>query len=298
METQDENKHRQRIRNHRIGLVVLAAVLILTLVAIFLFVSRIGKLNEEQQQLQTERTSLIEERSRKESELIRSDSILAELRTDLEELAAENEENLIRLSNQAAGIKRRSAENQILAEQLENYRLMEEEYKKMQSQYSILLGEYENLDLSYDKLQSKYTSLQDSVEQSKGLKAFNINLLNKWERWLWADRYNVSLAKRIDKTEITFEIWGSLFTPSGERTVYISMIDPSGSVLYPAPAETEISATGEGLPYTKKQLIDFSGDPVPLAFTIEHPEELSPGFYTIKVYVNAEEVGSEQILFE
>ena len=298
METQENKDNQQRMKNQTIGLIVLAAVLFLALLAIIVFWVRMGRLDKEHQTVQVERTSLIEEQNRQTSELQRKDSLIAQKQIDIQGLTSENEEHLRALNAQAAGIRRRSAESQALLKQLDSFKLMEEEYKKMQAQYAHLLGEYENLDLSYDKLESRHNSLRDSVESSKGLKALNINTLSKWERWLWADRYNVSQARRIDETRINFELWGSPFTPHGERTVYISMVDPNGVVMYPAPADSDTDDTGNGIPYTQKQEVNFSGDPVPMTFTITHPESLTPGIYMVKVYVDAEPVGSEQLVFE
>lgn len=298
METQDNNDNQRRMKNQTIGLIVLAAVLFVALMAIIVFWVRMGRLDKEHQTVQIERTSLIEEQHRQTTELQRKDSLIAQLQIDIEGLTAENEEHLRAMNAQAAGIRRRSTENQALIQQLDSFKLMEKEYEKMQAQYAHLLGEYENLDLSYDKLESRLNALRDSVESSKGLKALNINTLSKWERWLWADRYNVSQARRIDETRINFELWGSPFTPHGERTVYISMIDPDGDVMYPAPADADAYDTGDGTPFTQKQEVNFIGDPVPVAFTIKHPERLAPGIYMVRLYVDAEPVGSEQLVFE
>jgi hypothetical protein len=298
METQDNIKNNQLIRNQRIGLIILVVILLLAMLAIVVYMVRMARLNNEHQELQNERLGLLEEQHRQSSELLRNDSLIARLRLEIEGLTAANEEHQRNLNAQAAGLRRHSAENQELRDQLEAYRLMEQEYNKMQAQYAHLLGEYENLDLSYDKLESRYNSLRDSVEHSKGLRALNITALSKWERWLWADRYNVSQARRIDETRIAFEIWGSHFTPHGERTVYLSMVDPSGAVMYPAPADTNGSETEFGTPYTQKQEVTFSGNPVPMTFTIKHPERLVPGIYMVRVYVDAEPVGSQQLVLE
>ncbi len=299
METQDDNKYQRRSRNQSIGLIILAVLLILALLATLLFMTRTSRrFKEEQQQMQEERTGLLEEHQRQSHELTRSDSVIRQLRVNIDTLTAQNEEHLRTIANQAAGLRRRSSDNQDLVRQLEAYRLMEADYKKAQAQFAQLLGEYENLELHFDKLESRYKALRDSVEQSKGLRALNINVLNKWERWLWADRYNVLVARRIDETRINFEIWGSPFTPTGSHTVYVSMIAPSGSVLYPAPVDSDVYIDGESLLFTKKQEVNFTGDPFPVAFTINHPVRLDPGTYTIRVYIGDKHVGNKQIVFE
>ncbi len=298
METQDGQRYRRRIKQQNIGLIILGAVIILALLAMVVFMVRLGRINKEHQLLQDEQTSLLNDNHHQTSELMRRDSLLAQKRNDIQELIAANEEQQRALNNQAAGLRRRSVENEELVKQLQAYRLMEEEFEKMQAQYAHLLGEYENLDQRFDRLELKHQLLKDSVDQSKGLKALNIRTLSKWERWLWADRYNVSRARRVDETLITFELWGSMFTQLGERTVYLSMVDPSGMVMYPTPADPSTDDTDNGIPFTKKQEVDFSGDPIPLAFTIRHPEGLTPGIYMVMVYVDAVLVGSEQLVFE
>ncbi len=298
METQDRQGYRRRIKQQNIGLIILGVFIILALLSVVMFMIRLGRINKEHLNLQDEQTRLLDDHQVKTNELMRSDSLLARTRIDIQELMATNEEQLRTLNNQAAAIRRRSADNEALAEQLQAYQLMQKEFEKIQAQYAHLLGEYENLDLCHDKLMSRYNALRDSAENSKGLKALNINILSKWERWLWADRYNVSQARRIDETRINFELWGSPFTPHRERTVYISMIDPNGLVMYPVQADAYTDDTGNGTPFTQKQVVKFSGNPIPMAFTIRHPEGLNPGVHAVKVYVDAVLVGSEQLVFK
>ena len=137
-------------------------------------------------------------------------------------------------------------------------------------------------------LEDEISALKESIEQSRGLNAYNIVPITKWDRWICADRYNVDIARRVDQILVTLEIDGSPFSKPGKRSVYLNLIDPEGNLMYPQ---------GDGFPYTQKTEISYDGKYVPVEFTIDNPSRLYPGEYTIQVYIDKELVREIRMAF-
>ncbi len=298
METNSNDRPTKSSRFMRKALVILGILFISALVLMILFIKRTGKLNSENQDLQNERTMLMEEGDRLIAEKNKSNEELKDLKTEMTQLEANYEELVQKWDVQISSLRSRTQQIEQLKKQIEEFKAMEEEYVNLQNQHSGLLSEKESLDGQIEKLSEKIMMLEDSIENSRGLHAYNISPLTKWERWLWADRYNVSRARRVNETAVSFEIAGNSFTETGKRMVYLNMLDPAGSVLYPSVERFLNKETGEESPFTLKKEINFTGDYLQMNFIVNHPERLEPGTYQIKVYIDGKLVRSGQVRFE
>lgn len=295
METLNQNKSNKPLRT---GLIVLAVLLLLSLIFMIIFLVRSGRLGTEKESLESDKQILMEEYQNMKTQRDESKEETADIKSQMERMRSDFEVELRSRNAQISGLRARAHEVIELRKQVEEFKLMQADFERLQDVHDSLLLNYEELDGQYKVLIDQMQALQDSVNTVRGLSAYNIYPLNKWERWLWADRYNVSQARRVDQTDITFEIAGTPFAITGDRTVYLTMLNPEGQVMYPS-AETFIRTdTGEAIPYTQKQEIDFSGENVPVRFKVEHPENLDPGTYRIEVYVDGSLIRTKEINLE
>ncbi len=295
METLNQNKSNKPLR---IGLIVLAVLLLLSLIFMIISMVRSGQLEAENESLESDKQILMEEYQNMKTQRDESREETAEIKSQMERMRSDFEEELRSRNAQIAGLRARAHEVIELRKQVEEFKLMQVDFERLQEVHDSLLLDYEKLDDQYKVLTDQMQALQDSVDAVRGLSAYNIYPLTKWERWLWADRYNVSRARRVDQTDITFEIAGTPFAVTGTRTVYLNMLNPQGQVMYPS-ADTFIKTdTGEAIPYTQKQEIDFSGENVPVRFKVEHPENLEPGTYSIEVFVDGNLIRTKEINLE
>ncbi|MFW6267667.1 MAG: hypothetical protein ACOC1E_00900 [Marinilabiliaceae bacterium] len=270
-------------------LIVLGILFILALGTMIYYVVRGGNLKEEISGLEEERTTLQEEKQQVISERDEYQENVSQLESENEEMKEDHKKEIESKEDQIAAFRSRVSQMNQLKEQIEEYKEMESDYKDLQEKHEDLVSTRDSLEDANDELAEKLASVRDSVEMSGDLKAYHISPLTKWERWLWADRYNVSRANRVDETTISFELGGNIFTGEGTRTVYLNMVDPSGNVMYPSDDETfEMKESGEEIAFTKKKEIEYKGDDVPVNFTVEHENSLEPGVYEIEVYIDGE----------
>ncbi|MBW6479945.1 MAG: hypothetical protein K0B37_10990 [Bacteroidales bacterium] len=295
METTEQN---QSSKSMRIGLIILGILLLLSLVFLIIFAVRSSRLTNETESLQGDKEILMDEYQRMKTERDESSKEAADFQAEVERMQVAHEEEIRSRDAQISGLRARATEVTQLRQQVDEFKLMQADYERLQEQHAGLVAEHEVLNDQLNVLSEQFTMLQDSVDVNRGLHVYNISPLTKWERWLWADRYNVSRARRVDQTFISFEIGGTPFTRPGNRTVYLNMLDPQGIIMYPGAETFQITATGEEVPFTQKKDINYTGEFIPVNFTINHPETLSPGTYNIRVYIDGEFLRSEEIVFE
>ncbi|TVQ83686.1 MAG: hypothetical protein EA393_15110 [Bacteroidetes bacterium] len=295
METIGQN---QSGKNMRIGLVILGILLLLSLIFLIIFAIRGGRLADENESLESDKQILMDEYQRMKTERDASRLETADFKAELENLQLAYEEEIRSRDAQISGLRVRAREVTQLRNQIEEFKLMQADYERLQEQHAGLVAEHEVLNDQFNVLSEQLSLLQDSVDVSRGLHAFNISPLTKWERWLWADRYNISRARRVDQTFISFEIAGTPFSIPGNRTVYLNMLNPQGLVMYPSAETFTITETLEEVPYTKKKEVNFTGEYIPVDFIINHPDRLEPGAYEVRVYIDGEFVRSKELRFE
>ncbi len=298
MESQIENPPGRRTRNLLTGLIVAAALLLIAIVLVILLFARSKRLNEQQAALEAETTSLTQEQQRLLEEKSGRDQRILNLQDEIQALSDAHAQALQERDRQITRLGRRVAEAGEMEKVLEQHEALRTDYDKLHKQYGQLLLEHEDLDSKHNQALASYKALKDSVNQSRELQAGNIFALTKWERWLWADRYYVNQARRIDETIVSFEINANPFAPEGMRKIHLNMVDPAGRILYASGESFQLAGSEEEIPYTKMQEIRYSGEPVKMQFALAHPENLEPGTYLFRVYIDGRLSGERQIRLE
>ncbi len=298
METYEQNQQGQQINPMRTVSIILGVLLLLALIGMTIFIIRGGRLGQDKVSLESDKQVLLDEYDRMKSQRDESRKQVADLNTRIENLQSEHQDQIRARDAQISGLRSRANEVLQLRKQVDEFKLMQNEYEKLQELHTDLLAKNEKLDDQFNVLSGNMQSLQDSVDASRGLKVYNIRALTKWDRWLWADRYNVSRARRVDETTISFEIDGTAFTPRGTKTVYLNIIEPQGTLLYPSDDTFIIQETNVQSPYTQKKEIQFTGEPIAMEFTVKHPENLEPGIYLIRTYLDGELLRTGELVFE
>lgn len=296
METQ--GRYEKQNTAMKTALIILGILLLLAIAGMTIFIVKEGRVSDKNISLENDKQILMDEYQRMKTERDNSRQQTAEVKADFEKLQSDFEQQISSRDAQISGLRARATEVVRLQKEIEEFKLMQTEYENLQNQHSALLLSKESLEAQFGLLTDRFETLQDSVDTSRGLHAYNINVLTKWDRWLWADRYNVSRARRVDQTNISMELAGTPFTLPGNRTVYMNMISPVGEVMYPSTETFEILNTGEQTHFTQMKEINFTGETIPLNFTVNHPEKLDAGIYLIRIYADGKLLRTKQIEFE
>jgi len=272
-----------------ISVVALGTLLLASLLVMLLYINKTGKLGSENANLTNElyaaNERVAELQAQNDHNIFRADSLtnrIAAMESEHKDELEKKQRSITYLT--ASGNKK----VQELNKEIERLEKTEFEYEKLQNRYDRLLAETLKKRDRINLLEDEISALIESIEQSRGLNAYNIVSITKWDRWICADRYNVDIARRVDQILVTLEIDGSPFSKPGKRSVYLNLIDPEGNLMYPQ---------GDGFPYTQKTEISYDGKYVPVEFTIDNPSRLYPGEYTIQVYIDKELVREIRMAF-
>lgn len=272
-----------------ISVVALGILLLTSLLVMLLYINKTGRLGSENANLTNElyaaNERIAELQAQNDYNIIRADSLtnrIASMESEHKDELEKKQRSIAYLT--ASGNKK----VQELNKEIERLEKTEFEYEKLQNRYDRLLAETLKKRDRINLMEDEISALKESIEQSRGLNAYNIVPITKWDRWICADRYNVDIARRVDQILVTLEIDGSPFSKPGKRSVYLNLIDPEGNLMYPQ---------GDGFPYTQKTEISYDGKYVPVEFTIDNPSRLYPGEYTIQVYIDKELVREIRMAF-
>lgn len=272
-----------------ISVVTLGTLLLIALVVMLLYIDKASKLSQQNGDLNSNVLILNEQIAQQKVQDQMYKSEIALLNDSITNITAAGKEQLRIKDVQIYSLRKGAKKIALLENELNELRKIEVDYEKLQNRYDKLLAETLRKKESIKTLSEQLKNLQDSIDMSRFLTAYNINPLTKWNRWLCADRYNVSVARRVNETHITFELAGTPFTKQGKRTVYMRMIDPAGNL---------INALGEEFKYTSRQEINYTGGYLPVYFFVEHQQKLLPGTYTIQIYIDQELVRESEIDLE
>ncbi len=282
----------------RIAIIILALLLLVSIIGNVIYMGRSSRLGDEKQQLLTERTQLQQLNSQLNETIDARDADIQQLNTQISEMEEQHAATIADKDARIASLNRRAntRASELEAEQTAHKEL-KEQHQELTELFETLNKEYQDLHQEFTMLQQTHNQLLAKSQEAEGLNVYNICTLTKWERWICADRYNVTQARRVNTTFIGFEVDGSIFATAGNKNIHLIMYDPTGNVMYP---EQDIfdAEDGSQMSYTMMQQINYNHAPVGVEFTVIHPERLDPGSYQIEIYVDGKLSRSSEILLD
>ncbi|TVR39509.1 MAG: hypothetical protein EA394_09525 [Bacteroidia bacterium] len=289
----------------QIGLIVVVAILLLSIIGNIIYMRRSGRLADEKQQLTTEKEALQDEKKTLNETITVKDGVIEDKQNQLDALIVEHENMIREKDARIAQLNRRAAANanDLKAEQERNAKL-KEDIDELDAKMEELTNEIYIQKQEMDALASAYQQLQEKAKLADVLNVYNVCALTKWDRWLCADRYNVSKARRVDYTFVSFEVDGTLFTEAGTKKIHLLLLNPQGELMYPSSEQFTIVEERAGdvqiqdHAYTLMKQINYAHEPVKVDFVLEHPERLGAGTYTAKIYIDGKLSRTEEMILE
>lgn len=243
--------------------------------------------------VEKELTATYEELNKYKGISSRLDSLLSEANGKVSE-----QENRIKqlLKKEKAG----SALNKKLLAELEELKKLRDEYLEKIDQLLV-----ENEQLKKDKteltgtVESLSKNLESTVSTASILKSEYIKVTSFKKRN--NDKYTTTaMAKRTNKLEVCFTILENKITQSGEKNVYLRIVEPGGKTLgerSEGSATFKIKGSSEEVLYTSTQKITYSNAKQDLCMNWEEKERVfTPGTYVIEIYVDGDLSGAGSVL--
>ena len=270
-------------------LIIVAVVLVLSIIGNIIYMSRSSRLSDEKAALTELKEGLEVENEVLEEANAVKDEIIEEKDARIEEIEHAHDSIVSVRNARIATLSRRVSAT---AEELEEQRELNQELaaanEELEGEKEALHDQLARMQNEMDALAETHQRLRGQAEEAKAMNIYSINVLTMWDRWLFADRYNVSRASRVDYTTIRFETDGTIFTEAGPKVIHMRMLNPAGNLMYASADEFTATETGEAMSYTTMEEVHYDHQPVEVQFTLMHEERLSAGTYTMEFYVDGE----------
>ena len=284
-------------------IIVAGAVLVSALAFLGIRLSQANKANEEMVQLfELEKAEMEDEYSTFATQydemqiLISNDSLVAQLEREklrtqqlLEELRATKASNaaeIARLKKELKTVRTvmRSYVIQIDSLNQANAKL-EKENKRVRNQYQAATKQVE-------VLQEEAKNLSDKVTLAAQLDATGIAIHPRNKRGK-----ETASVKNVVKFAIDFTIVKNITAPTGERTIYVRIVKPDGTVLTKNASHT-FPYENTKLEYSIKKLIEYTGEEQSVTVYWDVEEFLNAGEYTVYLFSDGVMIGEQSFTLE
>ncbi len=220
------------------------------------------------------------------------DSLLSEANSKVDSQKARIDQ-LIKSGGNSASL------NKSLQRELDEAKKMRDEYME---KIDALLVENEQLKKDKTELNTRVDNLSKNLETT-----INTASVIKAEYFKTAaykrkgtDKYAETLmAKRVNKLETCFSVMDNAIAKSGEKIIYLRMIEPGGKVLgNPADGSSTFKKTGsnEDLLFTTSQSLNYANQKQDLCLKYEEKERVfTPGTYLVEIYVDGNLAGTNSL---
>ena len=284
-------------------IIIVAIVLVGALTFLGIRLNQANKANEEMVQLfELEKIEMENEYSTFATQydemqiLISNDSLVAQLEREklrtqrlLEELRATKASNAAEIARLKKELKTVRAVMRSYIVQIDSLNQANEklskENKRVRTQYAAATKRVE-------VLQEEAKNLSDKVTLASQLDATGITIHARNKRGKDTDK-----VKGVVKFAIDFTIVKNITAPTGERTIYVRIAKPDGTILTKSASHT-FAYENTQLEYSIKKIIEYTGEEQSVTVYWDIEEFLNPGEYTVYLFADGVMIGERGFVME
>ena len=286
-----------------IPIVVGAVLLIGALAFLGIRLSQANKANEEMMQLfEIEKAEMEDEYSTFATQydemqiLISNDSLVAQLEREklrtqqlLEELRATKASNAAEITRLKKELKTVRTVMRSYVVQIDSLNQVNE---KLTKENKRVRNQYAEVTKKVETLQEEAKNLSDKVTLAAQLDATNIRIQPRNKK----GKATTSV-KNVIKFAIDFTIVKNITAATGERTIYVRITKPDGTVLTKNSNHT-FKYENTQLEYSIKKLIEYTGEEQSVTVYWDVEEFLNSGEYTVYLFSDGVMIGEKSFVLE
>lgn len=283
--------------------IIIAVLLIGALAFLGIRLSQANKANEEMVQLfELEKQEMENEYSTFATQydemqiLLTNDSLVAQLEREklrtqqlLEELRATKASNAAEITRLKKELKTVRAVMRSYVMQIDS---LNQANEKLSKENKRVRTQYVEATKKVEVLQEEAKNLSDKVTLASQLDATGIAIHPRNKRGK-----ETNSVKNIVKFAIDFTIVKNITAPTGERTIYVRITKPDGSVLTKNSGST-FAYENTKLEYSIKKLIEYTGEEQSVTVYWDVEEFLNPGEYTVYLFSDGVMIGEHNVILE
>lgn len=151
-------------------------------------------------------------------------------------------------------------------------------------------GQYAEATRQIQGLNADKQSLSEKVAIAAQLDATGISMTLKNKRGKATNRI-----KRCKSIQVNFSIAKNVTAASGNKTVYVRITTPTGTVLS---GGGSFSYENRSLPYSMRKVIEYTGNETPVTTYWNVNEFLGEGTYNVSIFADGNLIGSRNFTFK
>ena len=285
-------------------LYALLAIVVILIGSMAYLIFSLSKSNEENKQMlelvemdKREMENEYENFARQYNEMktqVTNDSLMTQLEREQQRTQELLEELRRTKNNDAAEITRLKKELATMREVLKSFVAEIDSLNRLNTQ---LMGENEDLrqqqavqQQQISSLSSEKASLSDKVEIASQLDATAIRISSLNKRGKEAKK-----TKDVRKFQISFNIARNVTAASGNKSIYVRILKPTGEVLN---GGGTFDFENRRLEYSIRKDIEYNGEETPVTVYWDVNEMLIAGQYRVQIFADGKNIGGGSISFE
>lgn len=221
---------------------------------------------------------------------VQNDSLLYKLENEQAKVIRLQEELRMTKSTDQAEIKRLKDELATLRKILRSYVQQIDSLNRLNEQLRAenrqITDQYQKTTQTLRKVSQEREQLSERVSLAAQLVATNIGAKAVNDR----GREQTRLSKSAQFV-VSFTIARNITAEPGERTIYIRIMSPDGSVLSKSQSNTFPYESGNIL-YSMKRIVEYGGEEIPVTLYWDIEEFLMPGTYKADIFADGAHIGS------
>ena len=173
--------------------------------------------------------------------------------------------------------------------------------KQLKREKQNIQQKYQTSRKEKEEVSEEKEKLEKQVDKGAMLRAYNVRAeainMGFWNK----DKGKVTKkASKLDKIRVCFTIGENLLAEAGEKTIYIRIARPDGTILYKR-EEDFFKYNEEKMQYSLKKTIDYQNKKQEHCLVWEKDEnvdEIMEGSYHVGIFVDNQEVGQTDMVLE
>tara|TARA_B110000046_G_C13015113_1_gene408324 strand:+ start:141 stop:1169 length:1029 start_codon:yes stop_codon:yes gene_type:complete len=162
---------------------------------------------------------------------------------------------------------------------------------------SATMQDLDNMTESRNDFQNQTEELSDKVNKGSKLTAFGFTSEGIKEKGSGSYK-ETERASRCTHVRSCFSLGENSIASSGNKTVYMRVITPGGSVLNSSNANALTTEGGQSLLYSDKKTVNYQNKAVDLCIFHELATELDEGNYIAEIYCEGVKIGSDSFVLK
>ncbi|WP_019537960.1 hypothetical protein [Proteiniphilum acetatigenes] len=221
---------------------------------------------------------------------VQNDSLLYKLENEQAKVLRLQEELRMTKASDQAEIKRLKDELATLRKILRSYVQQIDSLNRLNEQLRAenrqITDQYQKTTQTLRQVSQEREQLSERVSLAAQLVATNISAKAVNDRGREQSRLS-----RSTQFVVSFTIARNITAEPGERTIYVRMMTPDGSVLSKSPSNTFPYENGNIL-YSMKRIVEYGGEEIPVTMYWDIEEFLMPGTYKADIFADGHHIGS------